>query len=175
MGTVATSAERSPSINESCNERCLVAAEALCQSGQLRLRVQGESMLPALWPGDIVQVASCSIADVEPGDIVLAMRDNRFFLHRFTALCSGNALLLRGDSMPGHDPLLPSEALLGRLVEVVKPRFALATRRGLGAKLSRAFGLLLCHFRTARRLALKLHRAQTVSRLDLPFLETAHD
>jgi hypothetical protein len=100
-------------------ERSALLADALrhshgfCQS--LRLRVYGESMLPTLWPGDVVEIAGCSLEEVRPGEIVLALHDGRLFLHRLLA-SEPNGFVLRGDSMPGPDPLFPIEALLGRLV-----------------------------------------------------------
>ncbi len=123
----------------------------------VRLRAHGESMLPALWPGDVVEIESCSLEDVRPGEIVLARRDGRLFLHRlvrhrFVAPATLDGFLLHGDSVPGPDPLYPPEALLGRLVR----RRGLGANR-LGAKLSRALGILLCRCGIVRRLALKLH------------------
>ena len=141
-------------------ERSALVAEALRLSGRLRLQVHGESMLPALWPGDVVEIASCSLADVRPGEIVLARRKGRLFLHRLVAPCTPNGFLLRGDSMPGPDPLFPSEALLGRLVRRAddgRGVSAPALRPGFGVRWSRAVGMLLCHCGIARRLALKLH------------------
>jgi signal peptidase I len=154
-------------------EGSALVADALRRSGRLRqsvrLRVHGESMLPALWPGDVVEIANCSPEDVRPGEIVLALRDGRLFLHRFVGRfndpCKPSGFLLRGDSMPGPDPQFPSEALLGRLVQKVDEAWAVspaALRRGfrakrLSMKWSRALGTLLCHCGVARRLALKLH------------------
>ena len=97
-------------------ERSALVAEALRLSGRLRLQVHGESMLPALWPGDVVEIASCSLEDLRPGEIVLARRDGRLFLHRLVSTRKPDGFLLRGDSMPGSDPQFPAEALLGRLV-----------------------------------------------------------
>lgn len=88
--------------------------------GRVRLRVYGQSMLPALWPGDVVEIESCALENVQPGEIVLAQRDGRLFLHRFLAPCPPNGFLLRGDSMPGPDPQYFREALLGRLVSRVE-------------------------------------------------------
>jgi signal peptidase len=118
----------------------------------VRLRVQGESMLPALWPGDLVEIASCSLEDLRPGEIVLALREDRLFLHRLIAPCTPNGFQLRGDSMPGCDPQYPPEALLGRLMRTIEQRRGLSS-----AILSRSLGVLLCHCTAARRLALKLH------------------
>src|ERR1700689_5188864 len=88
-------------------ESCALAADALNQGGLLRLRVHGESMLPTIWPGDVVEIASCSMEDVRSADIVLAARDGRLFLHRFIARETPNGFRLRGDSMPGCDPEYP--------------------------------------------------------------------
>jgi hypothetical protein len=117
-------------------------------------------MLPALWPGDVVEIESCSLENVQPGEIVLAERESRLFLHRFLASCPPNGFLLRGDSMPGPDPQYFREALLGRLVSRVDQgpgASALALRPGFHAKWSRVVGMVFCHCAVARRLALKLH------------------
>jgi hypothetical protein len=153
-------------------ERSALLADALrrshgfCQS--LRLRVYGESMLPTLWPGDVVEIAGCSLEEVRPGEIVLALHDGRLFLHRLLA-SEPNGFVLRGDSMPGPDPLFPSEAMLGRLVgrtgEGLVSRSTV--RFDLGGKWSRGVGILFCHWGAARRLALKLnqHRKSAASEI----------
>src|SRR5277367_622282 len=119
-------------------ERSALAADALRQSGRLRLRVRGESMLPTLWPGDVVEIASCSIEEVRSPEIVLAARDGRFFLHRLIAPCTPDGFRLRGDSMPACDPQYPPEALLGRLVRRPDSGQILSSATTLPATLSRA-------------------------------------
>jgi hypothetical protein len=99
--------------------RSALVADALRGRGHLRLRVHGESMLPTLWPGDVVEIEGCSLEDIRPGEIVLARREERLFLHRLVAPCTPNGFLLRGDSVPRSD-LFPSEALLGRLVRRIE-------------------------------------------------------
>lgn len=181
-------------------EGSALVADVLQRSGRLpqsvRLRVHGESMLPALWPGDVVEIASCSLEEVRPGEIVLAQRDGRLFLHRLVGRsntpCTPNGFLLRGDSMPGPDPHFPTEALLGRLVQKVdesanegraasasvgRPGFSV---KGLGlkwfgVKWSRALGLLLCRCGVARRLALKFHSRWKASARGLRHPEPAAD
>jgi hypothetical protein len=151
--------------------RSALVADALRGLGHLRLRVHGESMLPTLWPGDVVDIEGCSPADLRPGEIVLALREDRLFLHRLVAPCTPYGFVLRGDSVPRSDSF-PPEALLGRLVSRADERpgiSAAALRPGLdvnwfAATCSRALGLLLCHCSLARRLALKLHsRRQATS------------
>jgi Peptidase S24-like len=157
----------SPSLPSA--ERSVVAADALRSSGRLRLQVHGESMLPTIWPGAIVEIASCSIEDVHPGEIVLALRDGRFFLHRFFRR-EPSGFLLRGDSMPVTDPSFPDDALLGRLVS-----------RGQVSKYSSfllcilcpAIGRLLCYCGPVRRVALHLHRRRGERRHEIEGLREA--
>jgi hypothetical protein len=142
--------------------RVLLAADSLRASGRLRLRVHGESMLPNLWPGDAVEIASCLAEDVSPGEIVLVLRDGRFYLHRLVGRSPSGGFLLRGDSMPAADPEFASEALLGRMV----------CRRAPMRRWSQAVGQLLGYCRPARSLALNFHAA-LVRRRDLQPAATA--
>ena len=159
-------------------EGSALVAESLRASGCSRLRVRGESMLPALWPGDVVEIASCSPEDVRPGEIVLALREGRLFLHRFLAPCESSGFLLRGDSMPGPDPRFPPGAMLGRLVGRVGENRGIAAvtqRRWFAVECSRALGALFCHCGLARRLALKLHKRRKAPARDLRHSEPAAD
>jgi len=169
-------------------ERSALLADALRRGGsvRVRLRLHGESMLPALWPRDVVEIASCSLEDLRPGEIVLARREGRLFLHRLVAPCTPNGFLLRGDSMPGPDPLFPPEALLGRLVRsasearagaapALRPEFSATwfSATWFGAKWSRALGMLFCHCGVARRFALKHHSHRKASAFEFQTEATA--
>jgi hypothetical protein len=153
-------------------ERSALVAHALRRGGssplRVRLRVYGESMLPTLWPGDLVEITNCSPEDLRTGEIVLAMREGRFFLHRLVAPYTPNGFLLRGDSMPGPDPLFPPEALVGRLVGT-------GAVRSFGKTWSRAVGMLFCHFSFARRVALRLHIRRKASAHEFRNLEQTAD
>ena len=138
-------------------DRSGLVADALHLGGRLRMRVHGESMLPTLWPGDVVEIASCSPESVRSGQIVLALRDGRLFLHRLVSSCTPDGFRLRGDSMPGPDPWFSPESLLCRLVS------ADGDKQFSTGVLSRAVGMVFCHFGVARRLALKLHRRRKAS------------
>ncbi len=123
--------------------------------GRFRLRVYGVSMLPSLWPGDTVEIAGCALADVEPQEIVLAVRDDQVFLHRYIE-CGEGAFYLRGDSMPAPDPAYSSDAFLGRLVQITRMGHSVSLPRCL-SRSARALGLLLCYCDTARWLAMAVH------------------
>ena len=160
--------------------RSALVADTLRCGGYLRVRgeIRGESMLPTLWPGNVVEIESCSLEDARPGEIVLALREDRLVLHRLVAPCTADGFVLRGDCVPGPDPQYPPEALLGRLVRSAgegRAVSALALRPGLGVMWSRALGMLLCHCGVARRLALKLHSRWKASAREFRNPEPAAD
>jgi hypothetical protein len=140
-----------PSLN-SLRSTLLADSLRLNSSQRPILRVYGESMLPTLWPGDVVEVSACNFGDLKPGEIVLACRNGRLFLHRLVEI-KRDGFLLRGDSIPAPDPWFPVEALLGRLVS--------RSGRGLPGRAREASfriaGRLISHSDLARRLAFKLH------------------
>jgi hypothetical protein len=158
------------SVSESWNaHREALAVEALRASGRLRLKVRGESMLPTLWPGDVAEIEACSMDAVRPGDVVLASRGGRFYLHRLLSY-NERGFKTRGDSMPGADPIFPFESLLGKVIA--------AKRAGKPVLVelrpwNRAVGLLFCHVGFMRRIALRLHEPRTASELNFADRETA--
>ena len=75
-----------PSIQSLARSRdtlgCELVAEVLRSFGQVRLRVNGASMLPTVLPGDILTVCRHDTTEPLPGDIVLFGRDGRLVAHR---------------------------------------------------------------------------------------------
>ena len=151
-------------------QRNVLAVEGLRCGGHLRLHVRGASMLPSLYPGDVAEIEACALEDVVPGEIVLAFREDRFFLHRFVSRNGNHGFAARGDSMPAADPSYTTEQLVGRL--------AAATRDGHPVSLAarpwtRLLGLLFCYSSIARRIALRLHHSRNFQRLPGADLEIA--
>jgi len=136
-------------------QRESLAVESLLRGGRLRLQVTGESMLPALWPGDVAHITACSLEEVSPGDVALAFRDGRLFLHRLLGRSQAD-FVMRGDSMPGDDPVYSARDLLGKLTSLERAGRALSVPAPL-RPWSRALGLFFCHCRWARSAALKWH------------------
>ena len=80
-----------------------LAVEVLLKTGVLRLSAFGYSMLPTLYPGDILTINRESLSAIHPEDIVLYLRGGRFFIHRSLRSVlrgSESALVTRGDAMP---------------------------------------------------------------------------
>lgn len=117
---------RKPLVNVSLGTRdcahslkCELAGEVLRSFGSLRLQVRGWSMIPAIWPGDILELERAKTADLSEGEIVLFSRDRRLFAHRVLK-SSGSAILTCGDTLPYTDPVVPEGQLLGRVAAVVR-------------------------------------------------------
>jgi hypothetical protein len=97
---------------------CELAAEVLRSSGRLRLRVSGASMLPAVWPGDVLSVCRRSATQALLGDIILFVRQGRLIAHRVverTIHQGAPYWITRGDALDHHDPQVSSRELLGRI------------------------------------------------------------
>jgi len=139
--------------------KCEIAAETLRSFGGLRLRLTGHSMLPAIWPGDTVEIEQRSFADIVPGDVVLYCRQRRLFAHRVLRTIDskeGTRLIVRGDALPEPDaPVFPAE-VLGCVTEIVRSDqsvhpLAIPTLRTRCVarilRLSATFSRLLVHLR----------------------------
>ncbi len=137
---------------------CSLAAEVLRSWRTLQVRATGLSMLPSLWPGDLLTIQSHSFERTEPGDVVLYIRERRFFIHRVVSKPNpGQApsLITRGDCMPEPDPPVFAGELLGRVTQVRRGESLFVPARRLS--LSRRFlAWVLCHSRFCRQAVLRL-------------------
>ena len=105
--------------------RCQLAEEVLCLAGELRLRVTGTSMLPSVWPGDILHIRRQDAAESLPGHIVLVRRQGRLCAHRVVKKISKEGQpywITRGDSLPDDDPPVSGQELLGRVTCILRGR-----------------------------------------------------
>jgi hypothetical protein len=76
-------------------------------------------MLPAVWPGDTLELERTNCHKLSTGDIVLFRRDRRLFAHRVVK-SSGRAIHTRGDALPYTDPIVAEHELLGRVSCIVR-------------------------------------------------------
>lgn len=112
---------------------CEMAAKLLRGGGTLQFRALGSSMIPSLWPGDILKIRPVEIADVAAGEIVLFSRNSLLVTHRVVRKC-GSALITRGDSLPFTDPPEGAE-LLGRVVGLIRDGREIQLQPGLSLSL----------------------------------------
>ena len=139
--------------------RCSLATEVLQSTGTLRIRALGSSMLPTLWPGDQVTIEFRKFEQVRPGDIVLCLRNERFFLHRAVSkVTTGNEelLLTRGDSMPGNDPPVRRTEVLG-MVTGIQRGASVVTPASKLSPFCLMVARVLGHSKLCQRVALRLH------------------
>lgn len=106
-----------------------LAAESLRLVGRLRLRVTGASMLPAIRPGDILEVRERRAAGVRAGSVVLFERDGRLFAHRVVRR-EGVRLVTRGDALEHEDAAIGDAELLGEIVGVERGLFGRGSLAG---------------------------------------------
>jgi signal peptidase I len=128
--------------------KCQLAAQVLRSFGTLRLEVTGLSMLPSVWPGDILFIERCLMREIAVGDIVLFARQGKLVAHRVlhkTAAGDNPHAITRGDALLSPDDAVSPAELLGsvrhilRAGEYVKPGADLSFRTRTISKLVRSF------------------------------------
>ncbi len=132
--------------------------EVLKSSGQVRLALTGSSMLPSIWPGDIVEVRRQSVGEISPGDVVLCARRGGFSAHRVVEKVAGperTVLITRGDALLAPDPPVAPEELLGRVTAILRGGRRLEPRLTRWRRLA---SWVFSHSETCTRLVLRLAR-----------------
>jgi len=131
-----------------------LVTEVVRQFGEARLKVNGTSMLPSVWPGDIVTVRRRSMAEFLPGQIALCHRTPGFVVHRVVEK-RGDCLVTRGDSLPYEDRPFRDDEVLGQVVSILRDG------RAVDPSLlwwHRASGWILRHSELCTRMLLRLRR-----------------
>ena len=136
---------------------CELVAGSLRAGHEVRVRVAGSSMVPALWPGDELLVRGLVLAEPSRGDLLLFVRDGRLCTHRLVDWLdhAGAArLITRGDAAPQCDPPVAPSEILGTVASITRGG------REIPISLSPARRLLsfgIRHSDFIRRAALKIH------------------
>lgn len=115
-----------------------LAADVLRSSGELRFAARGASMIPAIFPADVLLVRHQPFATMRCGDIALWRRDGRFYAHRVLRVerrCEESAIVTRGDAMSEEDAPATCSEFLGHVYAIV--------RRGKRIELARSRTSLL--------------------------------
>jgi Peptidase S24-like len=132
-----------------------LAAEVLTSGHTIRLQALGTSMLPTIWPGDVLSIERRPDQEIVPGDIVLVARQNRFFVHRLIE--KGNARrITRGDSLPQNDEPAAAVQVLGKVSLIVRKTGAVVPNSRVSV-FGRAFAWMLCHWNSFRNITLRIH------------------
>jgi hypothetical protein len=103
--------------------RCDLAGEVLRSFGSLRFAATGWSMLPSVWPGDMLVVNRITSDQVHLGDVVLVGREGRLCAHRVVGTVSDSEhphWITQGDALPAPDRPVAKNELLGRVSYLIR-------------------------------------------------------
>jgi hypothetical protein len=103
--------------------KCELAEQVLRSFGTLRLEVTGLSMLPSVWPGDVLFIERREMREIAAGDIVLFARHGKLVAHRLlyrTAVADQPYAITRGDGLLSLDDPVSPEELLGRVRHILR-------------------------------------------------------
>jgi hypothetical protein len=130
-------------------------------------------MLPAVCPGDILEVRRARVAQVQPGQLVLYERDGRLVAHRVVEkVCwEGRTLLLtRGDRLQMTDHPVSPDELLGCVMQVVRGNRRMNPRLTFWGKIGSS---ILSNSEFCTRLLLRLRNGLNVETPQSRLIEAA--
>jgi len=88
--------------------------------------VEGNSMIPTFYDGDIIFVVGVKPSDLQVGDVVIYRTKDKLIVHRIIDVVIYNDKCFfktKGDNNPTPDPgLVPEDQIVGRVVGVLLPR-----------------------------------------------------
>jgi hypothetical protein len=142
-----------------------LAAEVLRSGGSIRLQALGTSMLPSIWPGDVLCIEHKTGGEMVRGDIVLVARDSRFFVHRLIER-SELRWITRGDSLPQNDEPIAEAQVLGKVSLIHRKTRATVPKRRVSL-FTRRLAWLLCRWDFLRNVALRFHSLWRGGALDM--------
>lgn len=102
--------------------KCDLAGEVLRAFGSGHFAAVGWSMLPAVWPGDMLVVEPIS-GPVCVGDVVVVARDGKLCGHRVISIAADSRnpqWITQGDALPVADRIVNESELLGRVAYLIR-------------------------------------------------------
>jgi hypothetical protein len=135
-----------------------LAVEVLRSSGAICLRAFGTSMLPSIWPGEVLRIENRPGKEIVPGDIVLVARDSRFVIHRVIEK-HGSHWITRGDSLLQNDVPVADIQVLGK-VSAIHRMSRLVVPNQRVTPLARGLAWMLCRWDSLRNIALHIHSSR---------------
>jgi Peptidase S24-like len=94
-----------------------LVSQVLLANGTARIRALGTSMLPTIWPGDILVIEPISHDRLVHGDVIAVKTLRGIRVHRLINK-DGWDWITHGDAMPQNDPAISPEQVLGRVSEI---------------------------------------------------------
>jgi len=106
-----------------------LVSQVLLSNGTVRIRALGTSMLPTIWPGDILVIEPISHDRLVHGDVIAVKTLRGVRVHRLVNK-DGWDWITRGDAMPQNDPAISPEHVLGRVSEIRRGQHVMIPPRG---------------------------------------------
>jgi len=142
-------------IDDSHQQKLQLIILVLESGRSIRLTALGSSMLPSIWPGDVLLIESARSQQFEPGDVVVIRESSGLLIHRL--ICKNGCWITRGDAMPQDDPPVRPGDVLGKVTKICR-----GTRAKSAKPLNfacRFIAFALCHSQLLRNLTLRLRLA----------------
>jgi signal peptidase I len=143
--------------------KCELAAAVLRSEGNLRLQVTGWSMLPAVFPGDVLVINRSKTNSLSKGDIVLVERERRLFAHRLMKRNENHrGVWTQGDAMATPDPMVPESDILGTVSYIIRNGRCIRPRKTQSVS-ERAIAALVRRSSLAARIVLSIQALRRTS------------
>jgi signal peptidase I len=139
---------------------CELVSEVARHAGEVCLKLNGTSMLPAMWPGDVVTVRRCQLADLRPGQVALCRVEGNLVAHRVVRTFP-DLLITRGDSVPHCDPPVEPPSVVGYVASIVRNHRRIEIKRTWR---NRALSAVLRRSHLCLRITLRLSALGTRTR-----------
>jgi hypothetical protein len=148
---------------------CELIAGSLRAGHEVRVRVAGSSMVPALWPGDELRIRALapaeSVGRAVPamGDLLLFVRDGRLCTHRLVDRlddAGGSRLITCGDAAIKSDPPIAASEILGTVASITRGGREIPIASSTAQRL---LSFAIRHSGFIRRAALKIHSIRSRS------------
>ncbi len=135
-------------------------AEEFRAGREVRFRVTGSSMVPTVWPGDVIVVRPVDAGPVRPGGLLLFRRDGRLVVHRVVGRSlRENSLqfITRGDAVGRCDFPVPSSDVVGVVRAVSRHGTEPAAAVGETSLAKRLVSFAVRRSQVVRRVVLTVH------------------
>jgi signal peptidase I len=140
--------------------KCDLAGEVLRSFDPVRFPAVGWSMLPAVWPGDMLVVERVTHDQVHIGDVVVAGRHGRLCAHRVIGTAGdpeNPRWITQGDALAAPDLPVAGNELLGRVAYLIRAGKCIAVPAELGG-FEHLIAKILRRSEPAARALVYLHR-----------------
>lgn len=104
-------------------EKLMELAEDLIENEQtVSFWMQGYSMFPTLYPGDLGLVEKCDPASLKSGDIIVFRQNKQLVAHRLMRVttASEKRFILKGDKNNYYDQPVAEQDIIGKLTGVIR-------------------------------------------------------